>query len=136
MKSINDTSLKHLKILRLIIMLAAVLSIGLTACSGYTGVNKTVTIQETRGDATDQYAFDQKNALGQTNLTLLLNDSLTIKNMSDEDQTLVSTPAGGVPDNSTVVKNGGTLTITYKRSGTWSISSKEQPEVTMTVTIQ
>ena len=136
MKSINDTSLKHLKILRLIIMLAAVLSIGLTACSGYTGVNKTVTIQETRGDATDQYAFDQKNALGQTNLTLLLNDSLTIKNMSDEDQTLVSTPAGGVPDNSAFVKTGGTLTITYTRSGTWTISSREQPQVTMTVTVQ
>jgi hypothetical protein len=136
MKSINDKSLKHLKILRLIIMLAAVLAIGLAACSGYTGVNKTVTIQETRGDATDHYVFDQKNALGLTNLTLLINDSLTIKNMSDEDQTLVSTPAGGVPDNSKVVKNGGTLTITYKRSGTWTISSKEQPEVTMTVTIQ
>ena len=135
MKSINDKSLKHLKILRLIIMLAAVLSIGLAACSGYTRVNKTVTIQETRGDATDHYAFHQKNALGLTNLTLLINDSLTIKNMSDEDQTLVSTPAGGVPDNSTVVKNGGTLTITYSRSGTWTISSKEQPEVTMTVTI-
>ena len=136
MKSINDTSLKQLKILRLIIMLAAVLSIGLTACSGYTGVKKTVTIQETRGDATDHYAFDQKNALGQTSLTLLINGSLTIKNMSDEDQTLVSTPVDGVPDKSTVVKNGGTLTITYKRSGTWTISSKEQPEVTMTVTIQ
>ena len=136
MKSINDKSLKHLKILRLIIMLAAVLSIGLTACSGYTGVNKTVTIQETRGDATDQYAFDQKNALGLTSLTLLINDSLTIKNMSDEDQTLVSTPADGVPDKSTVVKNGGTLTITYTRNGTWTISSREQPEVTMTVTVQ
>jgi len=136
MKSIDDESLKHLKILRLIIMLAAVLSISLTACSGYTGVNKTVTIQETRGDATEHYAFDQKNALGLTSVTLLLNDSLTIKNMSDEDQTLVSTPADGVPDDSTVVKNGGTLTITYKRSGTWTISSKEQPEVTMTVTIQ
>ena len=95
-----------------------------------------MTIQETRGDATDQYAFDQKNALGQTSLTLLINGSLTIKNMSDEVQTLVSTPVGGVPDKSTVVKNGGTLTITYKRSGTWTISSKEQPEVTMTVTIQ
>jgi hypothetical protein len=136
MKSINDKSLKHLKILRLIIMLAAVLSIGLAACSGYTGVNKTVTIQQTRGGTTDHYAFDQKNALGLTNLTLLINDSLTIKNMSDEDQTLVSTPAGGVPDNSAVVKNGGTLTITYNRSGTWAISSREQPEITMTVTVQ
>ena len=136
MKSINDKSLKHLKILGLIIMLAAVLSISLAACSGYTGVNKTVIIQETRGDAIDHYAFDQKNAIGLTNLTLLINDSLTIKNMSDEDQTLVSTPAGGVPDNSAVVKDGGTLTITYNRSGTWTISSREQPEITMTVTVQ
>ena len=71
-----------------------------------------------------------------TNLTLLINDSLTIKNMSDEDQVLVSTPADGVPDNSTAVKNGGTLTITYTRNGTWTISSREQPEVTMTVTVQ
>ena len=117
-------------------MLVAVLSIGLAACGRYTGVNKTVTIQQTRGGTTDHYAFDQKNALGLTSLTLLINDSLTIKNMSDEDQTLVSTPVDGVPDKSTVVKNGGTLTITYKRSGTWTISSKEQPEVTMTVTIQ
>jgi hypothetical protein len=103
--------------------------------SGYTGVKKTVTIQETREGATDHYAFDQKNALGLSNLTLLINDSLTIKNMSDEDQTLVSTPAGGVPDKSTVEKNGGTLTITYNRSGTWTISSKKHPEVTMTVNV-
>lgn len=116
-------------------MLAAVLSIGLAACSGYTGVKKTVTIQETRGGTTDHYAFDQKNALGLTNLTLLINDSLTIKNKSDVDQTLVSTPAGGVPENNKVEKNGGTLTITYSRSGTWTISSKEHPEVTMTVNV-
>ena len=128
-------SLKHLKILRLTFMLAAVLSIGLAACSGYTGVKKTVTIQETRGGATDHYAFDQKNALGLSNLTPLINDSLTIKNMSDEDQTLVSIPAGGVPDKSTVEKNGGTLTITYNRSGTWTISSKKHPEVAMTVNV-
>jgi hypothetical protein len=79
MKSSNDKSHKHLKNLRLIIMLVAVLSIGLAACGRYTGVNKTVTIQQTRGGTTDHYAFDQKNALGLTNLTLLINDSLTIK---------------------------------------------------------
>ena len=65
MKSINDTSLKYLKILRLIIVLAAVLSIGLAACSGYTGVNKTVTIQQTRGGKTVHYAFDQLDPLNQ-----------------------------------------------------------------------
>jgi hypothetical protein len=45
-------------------------------------------------------------------------------------------PAGGVPDKSTVVKNGGMLTITFNRSGNWTISGKEHPEVTMTVTVQ
>jgi hypothetical protein len=116
-------------------MLAILLSIGFTSCSGYVGNNKIVTIGETKDGATDRYAFDQKNAFGLTNLTRLMNDSLTIKNMSDEDQTLVSTPAGGVPDNSIVEKSRGTLTISYSKSGTWTISSKEHPEVTMTLTV-
>jgi hypothetical protein len=59
----------------------------------------------------------------------------SIKKMPDEDQTLVSTPAAGVPDNSIVEKNGGTLTITYNRSGTLTISSKKHPEVTMTMNV-
>ncbi|GER90160.1 hypothetical protein KDW_43220 [Dictyobacter vulcani] len=120
----------------LTLIVGILLSIVLVACSSssitYQGKTYTITIKPASAGT---YTFDQTNFVNQHNLTIVMNDTVTISNSTDQTFTFVTTPAGGPPDGGKVGAKGQT-SFQFTRTGTWTIKSKEHPELEMTIVVQ
>ncbi len=88
---------------------------------------KITEVQATNGGK-DQYSFSPNT------LSVKMGDMVTFINQTDEDHTLMSTPAGSIDEGNKISKNE-TQVVRFLTAGSFTITSMTHPDATIAVTV-